>query len=298
MEADPVSNPCDNFEKELAIRNLHSHVESLAVRIGERHLWKDGSLDKAAYYIESVFESYGYPVQRQTYSCYGKTVSNLIAKRNGAGEEVIIVGAHYDTVPGTPGADDNASAVAALLELARLHQERSNKKNVVFVAFANEESPFFGSPRMGSMVYAKQLKDRGTPVEVMISLEMIGFFSKETLQTYPLPGMRFIYPRTADYIGVVGNFHSSRYVSFFKKRIRKYSKIRAQSLIAPECFGGINLSDNYSFWRHQYRAIMITDTSFFRNRNYHQETDTIDTLDFEKMTEVLKGVYCALLELP
>jgi hypothetical protein len=151
---------------------------------------------------------------------------------------------------------------------------------------------------MGSMVYAKKLRDRGIPVEVMISLEMIGYFSKEKLQTYPLPGMSLLYPKTADYIAVVGNFHSSRYVSFFKKGIRKYSNINARSLRAPEFFGGINLSDNYSFWRHHYRAIMVTDTSFFRNRHYHQETDTIDTLDFEQMAEVVKGLYYTLLELP
>jgi Zn-dependent M28 family amino/carboxypeptidase len=292
-----VFNHSDNFEEELVIRNLYDHVEYLTVTIGDRHLWKDFSLDKTAHYIESVFENYGYPVQRQTYSCYGKTVSNLIAERKGTGKGVIIIGAHYDTVPGTPGADDNASAVAALLELARLHKDKSNQKTLIFVAFANEEPPCFGSPHMGSMVYAKQLEDRRSSVEVMISLEMIGYFSEEALQTYPLPGMGFIYPKTADFIGVVGNFHSSRYVSFFKKGIRKYANIKAHSLIAPEFFGGINLSDNYSFWQHHYRAIMVTDTSFFRNKNYHQETDTIDTIDFGKMGEVVKGLYYTLLEL-
>jgi len=291
-------NQCDKFKKEVVMENLYKHVEWLSVTIGDRHLWKDFSLDQTADYIESVFENYGYPVERQMYSCYGKTVSNLTAEKKGKDEDIVIIGAHYDTVPGTPGADDNASAVAGLLELARLHKESSNKKTLVFIAFVNEEPPCFGSPRMGSMVYAKKLKDRGTPVEVMISLEMIGYFSKEALQTYPLPGMSLLYPKTADYIGVVGNFHSSRYVSFFKKGIRKYSNINARSLRAPEFFGGINLSDNYSFWRHQYRAIMVTDTSFFRNRNYHQETDTIDTLDFAMMAEVVKGLYYTLLELP
>jgi Zn-dependent M28 family amino/carboxypeptidase len=290
-------NQCDNFKKEVVMENLYKHVERLSVTIGDRHLWKDFSLDQTADYIESVFENYGYPVERQMYSCYGKTVSNLIAEKKGKNEDIVIIGAHYDTVPGTPGADDNASAVAGLLELARLQKESSNKKTLVFIAFVNEEPPCFGSPRMGSMVYAKKLKDRGIPVEVMISLEMIGYFSKEALQTYPLPGMSLLYPKTADYIAVVGNFHSSRYVSFFKKGIRKYSNINARSLRAPEFFGGINLSDHYSFWRHQYRAIMVTDTSFFRNGNYHQETDTIDTLDFGKMAEVVKGLNDTLLEL-
>ena len=147
---------------------------------------------------------------------------------------------------------------------------------------------------MGSMIYANHLKEQRVPVEVMISLEMIGYFTHEIIQNYPVPCMRFFYPRTADFIGVVGNFRSSKYVSFFKKGIRKHSSISSRSLTAPEFFGGINLSDHYAFWHHGYRAIMITDTSFFRNRNYHLETDTIDTLDFEQMAEVVNGLYNAL----
>ncbi len=267
------------------------------MNIGERHLWKDNSLNKAADYIESTFASYGYSVWRQTYSCYGKNVSNLVAEKPGTDKEIVIIGAHYDTVPGTPGADDNASAVAGLLELARLNKNIPSKKTLVFAAFVNEEPPCFGSYNMGSMVYARYLREQKIPVEVMISLEMIGFFSQETIQTYPFSGMKFFYPKTGDYIGVVGNFHSSKYVSFFKKGIRKYSNIHSRSLTAPEFFGGINLSDNYSFWHHGFRAVMITDTSFFRNRNYHQETDTIDTLNFEQMAEVVKGLYDTVLAL-
>jgi Zn-dependent M28 family amino/carboxypeptidase len=250
----------------------------------------------AADYIESVFTSSGYAVWRQNYSCYSQSVSNLIAEKTGTKKDVVIIGAHYDTVPGSPGADDNASAVAGLLELARLNRETSNKKTLVFSAFVNEEAPCFGSPNMGSMVYAKHLREQRIPVEVMVSLEMIGYFSEERIQAYPLPGMGLVYPKTGDYIGVVGNFLSSKYVSFFKKGIRKHSNIRARSLTGPEFFGGINLSDNYSFWHHGYRAVMVTDTSFFRNRHYHQLTDTIDTLDFDKMAEVVKGLYYTLLE--
>jgi Zn-dependent M28 family amino/carboxypeptidase len=285
-----------HFQKEAVIQNLYQHVEYLSVKIGERHLWKEGSLERTADYIESAFTSYGYSVWRQTYSCYGKKVSNLIVEKKGEDEGTVVIGAHYDTVPGTPGADDNASAVAGLLELARLHREAPNKKTFLFVAFANEEPPCFGFPNMGSMVYARHLKERKASVEVMVSLEMIGFFRPERIQSYPLPGMSLFYPKTADFIGVVGNFRSLKYVSLFKKGIRKHSAIDARSLTAPEFFGGINLSDNYSFWRHGYRAIMVTDTSFFRNRNYHQETDTIDTLDFDKMAEVVKGVHYTFRE--
>jgi Zn-dependent M28 family amino/carboxypeptidase len=286
----------DHFQKQMLIENLYRHVEYLSVKIGDRHLWKEGSVNMAADYIESVFTSSGYAVWRQNYSCYSQSVSNLIAEKTGTKKDVVIIGAHYDTVPGSPGADDNASAVAGLLELARLNRETSNKKTLVFSAFVNEEAPCFGSPNMGSMVYAKHLREQRIPVEVMVSLEMIGYFSEERIQAYPLPGMGLVYPKTGDYIGVVGNFLSSKYVSFFKKGIRKHSNIRARSLTGPEFFGGINLSDNYSFWHHGYRAVMVTDTSFFRNRHYHQLTDTIDTLDFDKMAEVVKGLYYTLLE--
>lgn len=285
------------FQNETVIQNLYQHVEYLSVKIGERHIWKEGSLERTTDYIESAFTSYGYSVWRQTYPCYGKKVSNLIVEKKGEDDHSVVIGAHYDTVPGTPGADDNASAVAGLLELARLHREAPNKKTFLFVAFANEEPPCFGFPNMGSMVYAKHLKEQGCLVEVMVSLEMIGYFRPERIQNYPLPGMSLFYPKTADFIGVVGNFRSSKYVSLFKKGIRKHSAINARSLIAPEFFGGISLSDNSSFWRHGYKAIMVTDTSFFRNRNYHQETDTIDTLDFDKMAEVVKGTHYTLREL-
>jgi Zn-dependent M28 family amino/carboxypeptidase len=287
----------NSFKKGVVIENLYRYVEYLSVKIGERHLWKEDSLSKASDYIESEFHNIGYAVQRQTYSCYGRSVSNLIAKKGGAGERLVVIGAHYDTVPGTPGADDNASAVAGLLELARLHRESLKKRNLVFVAFVNEEPPCFGSHNMGSMVYARYLRERKVSVDVMISLEMIGYFCHEPIQRYPLPCMRLFYPKTADFIGVVGNFHSSNYVSFLKKAIKKHSAINARSLTAPEYLGGINLSDNSSFWHYGYRAVMVTDTSFFRNKNYHQESDTIDTLNFGAMTEVVKGLYFSLFDI-
>jgi Zn-dependent M28 family amino/carboxypeptidase len=292
-----ILNGFQGFQKPVVIENLYKHVEYLSVKIGDRHLWKEHSLSKAADYIESAFQASGYTVQRQTYSCYGKSVSNLIAEKTGTDSGVVVVGAHYDTVPGTPGADDNASAVAGLLELARLHRESLNKKHLIFVAFVNEEPPCFGSYNMGSMVYAKNLKDQKVPVNVMISLEMIGYFRQDLIQKYPFPGMRFFYPKTADFIGVVGNFRSSKYVSFLKKGIKKYSAINVQSLTGPEYFGGISLSDNSSFWHHGYKAVMVTDTSFFRNKNYHQETDTIDTLNFGSMAEVIKGLHYTLLKI-
>jgi len=284
------------FDEEKVKENLYRHVEALSVRIGERHLWKENSLREAMEYIDSELRSYGYEVWHLTYPCYGQNVSNLSVEKSGTQKgDLIVIGAHYDTVPGTPGADDNASAVAGLLELARLFQMIQPPKTLRFVAFVNEEPPCFGFSNMGSMVYANYLREHRIPVEVMISLEMIGYFREERIQRFPLPGMELFYPKRGNFIGVVGNIPSRRYVRLLKNGIRKYSLIDARSLTAPEFFGGINLSDNYSFWRHGYRAVMVTDTSFFRNPNYHQETDTIDTLHFERMSEVIKGLFYTLL---
>ena len=147
------------------------------------------------------------------------------------------------------------------------------------------------------MVYARHLKERKVPVDVMIALEMIGYFRKEPIQKYPLPFMRLLYPKTGDFIAVVGNFHSARYVSRIKRGIRKYSSIDVRSLTGPESFAGISLSDNSSFWHYGYRAVMVTDTSFYRNRHYHQETDTIDTLNFDAMAEVVRGLFYTTMEL-
>jgi len=279
--------------KEMLQSNLREHVEYLSVRIGERNIWKANSLEQAAAYIEARLRQYGYTVSRQSYTCYGKHCSNLVAETDGTGSR-IVVGAHYDSVPGSPGADDNASAVSGLLELARLLKESPPRKKITLVAFANEEPPFYGSTNMGSMVYAASLKAKNTPVDFMVALEMIGYFSKERIQRYPLPGMSLFYPKTADFIGVAGNFRSWGTVSQLKKGIRKHSRIDVQTMVGPESIGGINLSDNLSFWHHGYRAVMVTDTAFFRSPHYHLETDTPDTLDFDSMAEVILGLFHTL----
>lgn len=282
------------FKKQRINDNLRQHVYHLSETIGDRHIWKEHSLDKAAEYIESIFRMNNYDVQRQTFTCHGKRVSNLIAQRQGDKKDFVVLGAHYDTVPGSPGADDNAAAVAVMLEIAGLSRENHNDKTLVFAAFVNEEAPFFGSQNMGSMVYAKSLREACLPLELMICLESIGYFSKDQFQQYPFPGMRLFYPRTADFLAVVGNFRSRYYVSALKRAIKKHTDINVRSLVSPEYMAGIYRSDHFSFWRHGYKAIMLTDTAFFRNKNYHQETDTIDTLNFNSMTGVVRGLYYAL----
>lgn len=283
------------FDKPKVIDNLYGHVHFLSVTVGDRYLWKEESLERTAEYIAGELASQGYPVRRQSFRCYDREAGNLIVEAPGRENELVVVGAHYDTVPGTPGADDNASGVAVLLELSRLLRGGLSRKTMVFAAFVNEEPPFYGSGNMGSMVCAGELKGRGVRVAVMLSLEMLGYFGKAHPQRFPLPGMEIFYPRTGDFVAVVGNFPSRRAVSRIRRGINKFSQIRARSLTAPEFFGGINLSDHASFWAHGFPAVMVTDTSFFRNRNYHQESDTIDTLNFEQMAEVVQGLYFTLL---
>lgn len=281
------------FDRQMVAENLRRHVHHLSVIIGERHIWKNKSLDKAAEYIDSVFRITQLATKHQTFSCYGKTVSNLIVEKQGKKRDVVILGAHYDTVPGSPGADDNASSVAVMLEIARLSKEIQNEKTLVFAAFVNEESPCCGTQNMGSMVYAKSLKKLKVPVEVMICLESIGYFSKDDSQQYPFPGMRLFYPTAADFLGVVGNLRSIRNVAALARAIKKNAGIGVRSLVAPEYVAGINRSDHFAFWHYGFKAVMITDTAFFRNKNYHRDTDTIDTLNFNSMTQIVKGLYNA-----
>lgn len=279
------------FEEKAIYKNLRRHVDELSVKIGERHIWQNDSLAKAAEYIDSVFRENNLSVEYQRLCCYGKTVSNLIANKRGRNSDIIVFGAHYDTVPGSPGADDNASAVAVMLEVARLCNDIQTENTIAFAALVNEESPCYGTENMGSMVYAESLKRSNVRVKVMVCLESVGYFPKDEIQQYPFPGMRLFYPRTADFLGVIGNLKSMRYVTVLARAIRKYADIKVRSLVAPEYVAGINRSDHFAFWHYGFKAVMITDTAFFRNKHYHRETDTIDTLNFDSMTEIVKGLY-------
>ena len=286
---------CDEImlETETIQKNLRRHVHHLSETIGERHIWKNGSLAKATEYIDAVFRESNLSADHQKFSCYGETVSNLIVKIEGKKPDLVVIGAHYDTVPGSPGADDNASSVAVMLEIARLCKEIQNEHSIAFAALVNEESPCYGTENMGSMVYADRLKRSGVPVKFMICLESVGFFTTDEIQKYPFPGMKLFYPRSADFLGVIGNIKSLRYVTALARAIRKNADIEVRSLVAPEHVAGINRSDHFAFWHFGYKAVMITDTANFRNNNYHRETDTIDTLNFDSMAEIVKGLFNA-----
>ena len=280
-------------------KELEAHVKFLSELTPARNYKNIQSLNAAADYIERNFIAYGYSPQQQTYEVEGRQYRNIIASYGSPKAPVFVIGAHYDVCGDQPGADDNGSGVASLLSLAqRFSQEKPALPfRIEFVAYTLEEPPFFRTKNMGSYVHAKSLKDKEVNVIGMASLEMLGYFSSgEGSQYYPFFLMKLFYPSKGDFIAVVGNFKSSRLVNHFHRYMGQAS-IKNEKLTAPSLLPGVDFSDHKNYWKFSYPAIMITDTSFFRNPYYHETSDTIETLDFEKMAEVTRGIYFAITNL-
>lgn len=276
---------------------LKAIVRTLAETIGPRSYRDTASLAAAADFITQSFQAGGYTVILQPYEVNGQMYRNIIAERRGAEEpdRILIVGAHYDTVEGTPGADDNASGIAVLLELARLHAVTRFRNTVRFVAFTLEEPPFFRSRQMGSRVYARSLKERGERVEAMICLEMVGYYSQEKdSQSFPLFWLRWRYPTTGNFITVVSNAASEPLQIHVRDALKAQMSLPVETFTGPWWIPGVDLSDHGSFWKEGYSAIMLTDTAFYRNPHYHRGTDRPDTLDYSAMAELAKGIAGAL----
>lgn len=279
--------------------SLKRHISMLSVTIGERNYLEYDNLQKAARYITSEFNEFGYMSTQQVFQIEGKKFANIVARKSSSqSAETLVIGAHYDSAMGTPGADDNASGVAALLEIARYFQDKQVNINMEFVAFTNEEPPFFRSEDMGSKRYANEKKANSTKLFGMICLEMLGYYSgKKGSQQYPIGLLKLFYPSTGNYIAFVSNSNSSGLKNLVVKGFKKNSKFKVRTLTAPSFVAGVDFSDHQSFWANGYKAIMVTDTAFYRNKNYHTTADTIDTLDFEKMSIVCEGVVRALEEI-
>jgi Zn-dependent M28 family amino/carboxypeptidase len=287
---------------ELAER-LRRHVDRLAGLIGPRHIGRPSSLDAAASLIERELSRSGHAVQRQVYSIHDMEVANLIAEAPGESSDagIVILGAHYDTVDASPGADDNASAVAVMLEVARTLRSRRFRRTIRFVAFACEEPPHFYTGDMGSQVYAHSCRERGERIEAAICLEMLGFFTDQP-GTQQMPSgvprwLRWAFPFRGNFVAAVGNFRSWRLVWSFRRGFKKAVRFPLYSIVLPEKVNAIRLSDNSSFWDQGYPALMLTDTSFLRNPHYHKPTDTPETLDYLRMAQVTLGVAGALSRL-
>jgi Zn-dependent M28 family amino/carboxypeptidase len=271
---------------------LSTEVKYLSETIGERNVWRTGSLQAVVNHLRSNLQQAGYAVTERAYRVEGQEVSNLEVSIGGSESsgETVVVGAHYDTVAGTVGADDNATGVAAVLELARLLRDSKPRKNLRFVIFVNEEPPFFQTDRMGSLVYAQQLRRENVKVSAMISLEMLGFYSDVPgSQKYPAL-LSLFYPRRGNFIAFVGKSESRALVRRSIRAFRESTDFPSEGIAAPAEWPGVGWSDQWSFWREGYPAIMITDTALFRYPYYHTPLDTADHLDLGRMARVVEGV--------
>ncbi len=278
---------------------LRQVVTMLAGEIGVRSFQDRERLEKTATYISDQFTSFGYQVTRQPFVFGGKTYHNVIAELTGtvSPETLLIVGAHYDSVRTTPGADDNASGVAGLLGLARELADAKTKKTIRFVAFALEEWPVYRSANMASYHYAKSLKEKNERVEGMICLEMIGYFcDQEGCQHYPFPFMNLKFPKTGNFIAMVGNMRSKVFTGRIARSFTCATDLPLVTLNAPAIMIGIDFSDHWSFGKFGYHALMVTDTAFYRNPHYHAATDIPETLDYERMVKVVEGLTVAIKE--
>ena len=282
----PVSDDYPQLEN-----RLYQHVRYLSEEIGERHHDNQAALEKTVEYIDGQFQQMGYRTELQRIN--GRNDVNIISEIRGNKSPglILIIGAHYDSVWLSPGADDNATGVAALLEIGRAFKNLSPGKTIRFIAFGNEEQPFSETEDMGSYYYAKTVSGNRDVITGMFSLEMLGFYSSEkNSQNYPLLA-RWLYPDTADFIAFISNFDSRPLLVKAIKSYSRHARVNAEGLVIHEkILPDIRRSDHASFWDHKIPAVMITDTAEFRNMNYHSVGDVIETLDFETMSSVVAAL--------
>jgi hypothetical protein len=281
--------------------NLRAHVSELAGGIGVRHAMVGDSLQRAADYVDTQLQSCGYSPTYQAYEVDGTTVRNIIVEVPGTTRpsEIVVVGAHYDTAMDSPGADDNASGVAAVLEMARIYSALRTERTVRFVAFANEEPPYFQTDDMGSLVYARACRQRGDDIVAAIIMESIGYYSTEKgSQNYP-PVISLAYPDTGDFIAFVSNTENRDLVRECVRTFRNLEEVKMPSEggAPPGFIDGVGFSDHWSFWQVDYPALMVTDTVPFRNPHYHQPTDLPHTLDYDRAARVTVGTALIVADL-
>ena len=282
--------------EEVAIaRNLRRHVEAVASR--EHNVFKPAALEASARHTEQELATLGYAVETQPYDTSHGRVRNIEVVVRGSGTDTIVVGAHYDSVMGSPGANDNGSGVAATLELARLLQSAPGRITLRFVWFVNEEPPFYRGNDMGSRRYVQLVRERGEKIAGMFSLETIGYYSDERgSQRYP-PPLALLYPDTGNFIGFVANFASRTLLRDAVAGFRAHARFPSEGVAAPVFIPGVDWSDHASFWEAGFPALMITDTAPFRYPHYHTAADTPDKVDYERLARVVTGLRGMLLEL-
>ncbi len=286
-------------DPEISTQRMESTVRFLTTVTPSRNYAQLSSMNRSALYISQKLSECGLRPTEQEFFVDGKRYVNILASVGPQEGSRLIIGAHYDVYGDQPGADDNASAIAGLLEIARFVKKHESelKYRVDIVAYALEEPPYFGTSNMGSYVHAEYLHRHNIKVKGMICLEMIGFFTEvNNSQTYPLGILRLFYPNTGNFIGVVGNWRSWGLVNQVAKHLRNTS-MTVETLKAPSFIRGVDFSDHRNYWKFGYDAVMVTDTAFYRNKNYHERSDTMDTLSFPKMQEVVKGISWTILNI-
>jgi Zn-dependent M28 family amino/carboxypeptidase len=280
-------------DTEITPDRLRNHVYTLAADIGERNVFRPQALHAAEDYITRTWRQQGYSVARHVYEVQGVQCANLeiTCSGNTESDEKILIGAHYDSVMGSPGANDNGSGVAALLELSNLLAGSNPGVTVRFVAFVNEEPPFYNWGQMGSAVYAEAARKRRELIRFMVALETVGYYSDTPgSQRYP-PLFRFFYPDRGNFIGFVSNVRSRPIMRKAVRAFRAGSAFPVQHVATFSWVPGVAWSDHSSFWREGYPAFMVTDTAFYRYRYYHTSEDTADKLNYEPFAQCCNGLF-------
>ena len=274
---------------------IKDHLTTITKTTGFRTYDNLLLLNKTADYIQSIFQLYSDSVSFQNYFAKGLGYKNIICSFGTENSKRIIVGAHYDVCDKQEGADDNASGIAGLLELARLLKGQKLSYRIDLVAYSLEEPPYFRTELMGSYIHAKSLFDSKANVYGMISLEMIGYFSDEKKsQTYPIGLLSLFYGNKGNYITLVKKFGAGKFTRKFCRQFKSSKFIRTKKFAGPASLPGIDFSDHLNYWKFGFSAMMITDTAFYRNKNYHEPTDTMETLDIKRMAKVIDGVFASL----
>jgi hypothetical protein len=280
---------------------LRQDVDRIAgSEIGDRNYMFYENLVAVANYLESSFAESGYEVARQSYEIHGQVFDNLEVEITGnkKPDEIVVIGAHYDSVVGAPGANDNGSGAAAVLALARRFAGKETARSLRFVEFVNEEPPFFWSEEMGSLVYAKRCRDRGENIVAMLSLETIGYYSDAPgSQEYPLGLLNLVYPITGNFIAFIGNLASGNLVQQVVGSFRSHTQFPSEGAAMPSNVPGAGWSDHWPFWQMGYPALMVTDTAPFRYPHYHTIADTPDKIDFDRLARVVGGIERVVQEL-
>ncbi|GGK66619.1 M28 family peptidase [Rufibacter glacialis] len=277
---------------------IRTHFRQILQTPGFRHHANPAALNQVADYVHATFRKHTERVERQVFQVDGQTYQNIISSFGPQEAPRLIIGAHYDVCGEQAGADDNASGTVGLLELARLLQGKSLPFRVDLVAYTLEEPPHFRTENMGSHVHAKSLADQKVPVVGMLSLEMLGYFRDEkNTQDYPFAPLKLFYGSRGNYITLVRKPGNGRFPRRFTRLYKKNALVRTKSIAAPAFIPGIDFSDHLNYWKYHIPALMLTDTAFLRNKNYHEKTDTLETLDLSRMAQALDGVLKTVLAL-